>query len=165
KNNNESPLLGRTIYDDVNNNGAKDANEPSVKTDFNGNYTLAYMAARLHRIRQSLPIGWRQTTPTSAAAQNITLATGEKATGKNFGATQLALVSGVVFHDGNANGVQDVLETPLVGWTVYADIDKDGVLDANEVRGVTDSRGIYVLNVPAASYQIREVVQSGFRIT
>ena len=39
------------------------------------------------------------------------------------------------------------------------------MLDANEVRAVTNSNGSYVLNVPAGSYRLREVVQGGFRVT
>ena len=166
KENNDPGLSARLVYDDTNNNARHDANEGSVKTDAGGNYTLPYMGVRTHRVHQELPAGWRQSTPAGGAAQTITLTTaGQKFTGVNFGATQLARITGTVFDDRDANGLRGAVEPLMSGWTVFADADGDGVLDASEARGVTDSHGNFVIDLPAGSYHLRQVVQSGWRVT
>ena len=45
-------------------------------------------------------------------------------------------VSGIKFNDLNANGVKDVGEPGLGGWTLYADYDEDGRLDGPGNDGV-----------------------------
>jgi hypothetical protein len=53
----------------------------------------------------------------------------------------------------------------LAGWTVFADSNSDGVLDPGEISATSDSKGNYVLTLVAGSYQVREIVGSGFRAT
>jgi hypothetical protein len=136
-----------------------------VKTDSSGNYKLSYQAARTHRIRQELPSGWRQTSPQGGISQTVVLNANQQSTGKNFGTSALAVITGTVFKDTDADGVKDSGETTLLHWTVWADADKDGILDDNEIRGHSDSKGTYVLRVPAGSYHIREGVGGGYRVS
>src|SRR3954454_235095 len=99
--------------------------------------------------------------------------------------------SGTKFHDQNANGVRDADEPGLAGWRIYADINGDNDwdqttetpnqdLDGDGVKGEqaepsaltvaddpktanVDETGNYVIsNMPAGSYQIREVQQNGW---
>jgi hypothetical protein len=98
-------------------------------------------------------------------SQSVALKDGQQVTGRNFGSTQLAVASGTVFNDLDADGVKDGGEGSLVGWTVFADADKDGILDAGEVSSISDSKGNYVLTVPAGSYHVRQVLGSGYRVT
>ena len=86
----------------------------------------------------------------------------------------LATVSGNVFNDANGNGVIDGIggrlsETPLIGWTVYEDLNNDGIHDRTEPTALTDGSGHYTLGVNAllfpTSLVIREVVPAGWRPT
>lgn len=56
-------------------------------------------------------------------------------------------------------------EAKLAGWTVFADLNSDGVLDVGEVSAVTDANGDYSLDIDTGSYAICEVMQSGWTQT
>jgi hypothetical protein len=69
--------------------------------------------------------------------------------------------SGTKFHDRNANGRRDAGEPGLPRWTIWADYDDDGIHDANEPFGITDSEGQYVINdirPPRGTYWLREAL-------
>jgi hypothetical protein len=71
--------------------------------------------------------------------------------------------SGMKFHDRNANGRRDAGEPGLPRWTIWADYDNDGIRDANEPFGITDSEGQYVINdirPPRGTYRLREALPS-----
>jgi len=161
----ETGLSGRTVYDDTNNDGQRELYEPFTKTDSNGNYKLTDMAARTHRIRQVLPGGSRQSFPSNMLSQTVALGAGQAAGDKNFGSTNLALINGTIFVDFDANGTKDTEDKTLAGWTVYVDSNQNGVLDKGEPSAVSTSAGTYAITVPAGSYRLREIPQTGFRIT
>ncbi len=73
-----------------------------------------------------------------------------------------AIKSGIKFHDRNANGVKDEGEEGLKGWTIYADVDFDGVLDAGEIYDETDKDGYYELSLAPGEYHIREEMVAGW---
>jgi hypothetical protein len=74
---------------------------------------------------------------------------------------QLGYVSGFKFIDANGNGIQDGNESGGAGFTIFADLNQNGVLDA-EPSTVTDASGFYSLTLPLGIHQIREVVSSQF---
>src|SRR5439155_18168866 len=125
-----------------------------AKTNSSGNYTISYRPGGLHRLRQELPSGWRQTSPSGGLSNSVTLSTAEKATGKNFGATQMALITGTIYNDVDADGNKDTGEGSLVGWTVYLDSNRNGVLDAGEISTVSSSKGTYQFSVAPGSYEL-----------
>src|SRR5690348_16216492 len=57
----------------------------------------------------------------------------------------LSTVNGQLWHDANADGVHDEGESPLVSWTVFADLNYSGYLDEGEPATATDSNGGYSL--------------------
>ncbi|MCA9167999.1 MAG: tandem-95 repeat protein, partial [Planctomycetales bacterium] len=76
-------------------------------------------------------------------------------------------VSGTVFLDANANGVDDPEENGLAGWTVFVDSNGDGRLSAGEPMSVTDTRGRFAITgVPAAQrVGLYEIVPAGYEPT
>jgi hypothetical protein len=69
--------------------------------------------------------------------------------------------SGTKFHDRNANGRRDEGEPGLPRWTIWADYNDDGIRDADEPFGITDSEGQYVINdirPPGGTYRLREAL-------
>jgi uncharacterized protein (DUF2141 family) len=162
---NEAALSGRIVYDDTNNNGKRDGHEPFATTNASGNYLIPHRGPGVHHVRLEAVTGWRQTTPSNSLSQTVTLAASEKATGRNFGATQLSRIVGTVYNDKNADGLKQSGETALSGWTVFVDTDRDGVLDGNEPRSITDAKGNYYLTLAAGSYQIRQITGKGYRLT
>ncbi|HEX4796632.1 MAG TPA: SdrD B-like domain-containing protein [Humisphaera sp.] len=160
----EKGIAGRTIYIDKNKNGKLDAGEPTTLTAADGTYAFKTLAAGSYRIAEVLPAGWRRTIPT-AGYFDVTLTAGQTASGKVFGETTTALISGTVFKDSNSNGKQDVGELGLAGWVVYLDANNNGKLDSGEVSTTTDSKGNYRFVVVAGKYNVREILKSGFTRT
>jgi hypothetical protein len=78
-----------------------------------------------------------------------------------------AEVPGSKFNDVNANSVRDAGEPPLQGWTIFADLDNDGLLDSNEPSAVSGADGTLTLGgLPTDRItNVREVQQAGWRQT
>jgi uncharacterized repeat protein (TIGR01451 family)/fimbrial isopeptide formation D2 family protein len=72
-----------------------------------------------------------------------------------------AMISGLKFNDLNGNGVQDLLEPGIAGWTIKI-TDSSGVTQTT----TTDAAGNYSFTVPApGTYTVAEVLQSGWAQT
>jgi ELWxxDGT repeat protein len=95
----------------------------------------------------------RPTTPTE---RPLNLAMGERAAGVDFGFRRVNIVRGSVKVDVNRNSNADSSEPPAPGQTVFADLDRDGVLDPGEPAAVSGADGSYELgDVPAGGVLVR----------
>ncbi|MCY2923834.1 MAG: DPP IV N-terminal domain-containing protein, partial [Planctomycetota bacterium] len=75
-------------------------------------------------------------------------------------------IHGSEWCDLDGDGVWDVGEPPLAGWTVYLDSNGNGRWNAGEPTQVTDANGHYAFtNLPAGTYTVGEVIQSGWTQT
>jgi hypothetical protein len=71
-----------------------------------------------------------------------------------------AYLGGIVFLDRNGDGIRNGSEQPLAGFEVFADLDHDGTLDANEPAAISDIFGVYQLeNLAPGDYPITIVEQ------
>lgn len=165
KDSNESNMQNVQAFVDANNNGQLDTGEKSVKTNSKGNYFFTGMANASYRIRCRVFDGYRRTQPSTGSYNVGIVSSSTFGSGKNFGQTQKALISGKVFKDNDNDGKLDSGEPGLAGWTVFSDADGDGVLDANEARAVSDSSGNYNLIVSAGTHTVKIVQQSGWKRT
>ena len=82
----------------------------------------------------------------------------------------LATVSGLKFNDLDGDGLGEVGEPGLAGWTIFHDTNNDGNLDLREESDVTDANGNYSLTFPAGTVGatpevIREIPRAGWRPT
>ncbi|MEM7536066.1 MAG: SdrD B-like domain-containing protein [Chloroflexota bacterium] len=72
--------------------------------------------------------------------------------------TRKGQIHGMKFHDVNGNGVKDVGESGLPGWTIVIENAVGGVMNA-----VTDVNGEYwFMGLPADTYTLTEVLQPGW---
>jgi hypothetical protein len=70
-----------------------------------------------------------------------------------------------VFHGYLADTTFETGDTPLPGWTVYLDLNRDGQMNAGEPNAVTGSDGTYLIpNVAPGTYSVREILQSGWNL-
>ena len=77
-----------------------------------------------------------------------------------------ASISGTVFNDANANGVQDSGEPGIAGVTVYIDANNNGILDAGEISTTTNSAGQYTLSgLTGGTYVVRQILPSNQKQT
>ncbi len=75
----------------------------------------------------------------------------------------LGAISGRVFADADANGVQGTDEPPVAGTTVYLDQNGNGSPDAGEVSVATDAYGGYLFaHLSAGTYTVRQVPPAGW---
>lgn len=176
---NEGTLAARTVYADLDDDGAPGVDEPRATSFSDGNYQLLIPTAGTFNVRQVLPAGWQQTAPASAAGHSVTVtlgatgasyAAGSRITGRNFGARGTTFtVSGLVYNDADANGSRGSAEAVLGGWRVFADLNANGVFDSSEPAAITSSSGGYSLVVPsitsATSVRLRLEVQSDWIAT
>ncbi len=164
---NETRIAGRTVFIDADNDNALDANEMRTTTDAAGQYTFKGLLPGTYKVRQVRPAGWTQTLPLNNFGRNVTITAGQHSTGNNFfirpTPAGIGRISGNVFHDFNRNGVKDSGDAGLGGFVLYIDTDNDSILDTNEQRVLTDSSGNYVFsNLGSGTYKIRMVRMSGF---
>jgi protocatechuate 3,4-dioxygenase beta subunit len=74
------------------------------------------------------------------------------------------VINGQVYFDVNGNGVRDLGEPGLSGWTVFIDINGIGTLQANDPTTTTDAGGYYTFHgLEPGNYTIDEVLQSGWQ--
>jgi hypothetical protein len=78
-------------------------------------------------------------------------------------------IYGTKFHDLDKDGVQDVSEPGLEGWTMFVDINQSGTLDAGDRYTATDVNGEYgFAGLPASSgsgYWVTELVEPAWKNT
>ena len=165
-----SSFSGVTVYADINNDGVLDAGDDSTTTDGGGAYALLNLPAGTYRIRQVIPSGYVQSSPTSSPTV-VTLAAGDFSMNNNFTDTAVTTytpgsIAGEVYSDSNKNGKLDTGEAGLSGITMFIDANKNGVLDSGEASTVTGSGGAYSFTgLAPGTYRIREVLPSGSTLT
>ncbi|HUG70621.1 MAG TPA: tandem-95 repeat protein [Pirellulaceae bacterium] len=74
-------------------------------------------------------------------------------------------VTGVVFADIDRDGVLDTGETGLGGFVVFSDTNGNGLNDPGEVTATTAQDGTYSLSLPAGQHTIRQLTTANFLLT
>ena len=161
-------LAGWRVYADLNDNGSPDSSEPSATTSSYGSYSLAVDTQGTLTsvaVRTVVPAGWAPTGDSNRRL--VSSLKGGSFFSNGFFGNQTAggLVSGLVWNDMNANGLSTG-EGVVAGRTVYADMDGDAVLDADEPQATTLSDGRYQLLITTAgTFNVRQVVPTGWSQT
>ncbi len=159
-----------TVYLDLNRNSVFDAAEPTALTDVDGSYVFADLQVGDYDVIEILPSGW-ETAPTFGDNQTVTVFSGAESLASDFANFELASavvgsVSGIVWNDLNGNGLFEGTEPGLEGWTLFVDLDSDGVLNGAEPQATTGTDGSYsILGVAPGTISIVEVVKSGWHVT
>lgn len=163
----ESGVEGATVYADVNNNKSLDNNEPRFKTESAGDYLLANLPAGTYLLRQTLPVGFKQITPTPGTGRSVTLATGQQFINANFTALPAASIAGNLFNDLNGDGQRQGGEPNLSGRKFFLDLNKNAKADAGEATVSTDSSGNFKFTnlFPNIVYRVREALPAGWRVS
>ena len=82
------------------------------------------------------------------------------------GQSQTGSISGMKWNDLNGDGVKELGEPGLEGWTIYLDENSNGTLDPTEPSEITDANGDYTFSdLPAGTYVVAEVQQPGWEQT
>lgn len=164
-------------FNDLNGNGVKDFNEQGLSgwtinlangvtqitavTDATGNYCFNNLAAGTYTLSETQQGGWQQTAPASPGTQSVTLLAGQRVQNVNFGNKQIfGSICGTKFNDLNGNGVKDLNEPGLSGWTI--NLTKGAV----QLTATTDAKGEYCFDsLPIGTYTLTEVNKPGWQQT
>jgi hypothetical protein len=77
-------VVGEMIFLDTNNNGLLDPGELFTTTSSSGAYSFSGVLAGAPIVRQILPAGYKQTSPSSNFGIHITIQVGKSLTNQNF---------------------------------------------------------------------------------
>lgn len=153
-----------------------EADPVSTVTTDNGDYMLRVQPGT-YRICETLEGDWYQSYPTESTTSStlcgddgrgyeLTVAAADNINGKDFGNYQNGSISGVKWEDFDADGEYDEdNEEVLDGWTIFLDLNDNGVLDENEPSRETgdEEEGFYSFeNLTPGAYVVREVLQAGW---
>ena len=139
--------------------------KPATPENEAGTYVFDSLTFGDYAVRTILPDGEVQTAPTGDGTNRVSVTAASVTPDVNFGMAVDAFgsIAGVTFNDLDGSGTQDAGEPGLADWTIYADANSNGSLDAGEISVVTGADGSWSFsNIPAGNYVIREVVQSGW---
>ena len=158
-NGNTAALPGVTVFLDTNDTGSLAVGDPTTTTDSSGNFDLTGLIGGKYYLREVLPTGYTQTTP-STSPTVITLSTSQNLSGQDFIDAATGSIAGTV------NQVVSGSSSAFPGVTVYIDTKDTGSLQSGDPTTTTASNGSYSFTaVPAGTYDIREVVPNGFAQT
>ena len=149
-------LAGWTIFIDLNDNGILDAGEPSNVTDANGYWKICGLCAgdRVN-VTEVLEGGWMPDDP-ATGRQNVTILPNNQTGYVNFTNKRVTCIDGYKL---------DNFGTKLSGWTIFIDLNHNGILDAGEPSNVTDANGYWKICGLCASDRVNvtEVLKGGWR--
>jgi PKD repeat protein len=180
-------MVTGTIYHDLNSNGVRDADEPTLanrgviastltelfagraSTFANGFYRIRGLLPGDHQIRFNDSADWLQTFPTGNTSYSVSLAAGETVENIDFGIVLTATARGFVFEDVNSDGLfrdpDRIYTTNDHIWpaTVYLDLNNDGVHEADERMFKTYGDGTWVIDrVPPGTRTFRLLPRPGW---
>ncbi|MCO6454069.1 MAG: tandem-95 repeat protein [Pirellulaceae bacterium] len=160
----EKGISNWTVYLDLNQDGAPQVDEPSARTDQDGDYLIPSVAPGDYRVAEVVRSGWVPTSPASGYA-DISLRDGEEAKVDflNQGSGGTGSLSGTVWNDVIGDGIRDAMDIGLAGWTIFLDLNGDGLPDPAEPSAETDGDGNYLIEGLAADeYEVVEVLPLGW---
>ena len=159
-----SNFSGVTVYIDTNNDGSLDTGDISTTTSSTGAYSFTGLGAGTYHIREIVPSGYGQTSPSSTPT-TVTLTAGQASTGDNF--TDTAVTTGSTASiSGTITQVIAGVTTNMSGVTVYLDTNDNGALNTGEPSTVTTSSGTFTFTgLAAGTYYLRETVPTNFKQT
>ncbi|MFO0977996.1 MAG: Ig-like domain-containing protein [Planctomycetaceae bacterium] len=161
-------LAGWTVFLDLNADQLIDSDEPVTTTDDAGAYEFSDVPSGDYEVTEVLPAGWEASkgfdTHQTVSVSPLSTSTQDFA---NFSLTN-GSVQGTLWNDLNGDGDRATdpstglpTEPGLAGWTVFADTNSNGVLDADEPSAITGEDGSYkFVSLPAGLYDIMEVMPS-----
>ncbi len=166
----DPPLSGWQVFVDLNRNRLHDTTEPVTTTDVNGNYSFLNLQVGDYDVQEVLPTGWQVST-TFSDHNTVTVFSGADSTAPDFANYDVSAavpgsVGGVVWNDLNGNGLREVTDVGLAGWTVFLDRNNDGLLTVGEPQVLSGTDGSYLFSsVASGTVSIGVLPMVGWRAT
>ncbi|MFM7058543.1 MAG: SdrD B-like domain-containing protein, partial [Planctomycetota bacterium] len=161
-------LPGWTVFVDANTDGSLNPGEAFTTTDAQGKYIITGILAGTRRVMTIVQPGY--TPPPGLTASRTVNVRDRREVKADFPMITAPVTNGqivgTIFDDPNENGIKDATEGGISGWTVFADINNDGLLTTGEPAAIADADGDYVIaGVPAGSIRVQEIPVGAYRAT
>lgn len=141
-----------------------DYSEPTVITDAGGSYAFTDQPAGTYTVRHQVPSGYVGIAPLSGK-RVVTVAAGQAVTNCDFADAHGGTISGGVIEAGAAGSGCCGDGGGLANWTVWLDLDQDGVKDAGEPSVISAADGSFSFTtLKPGTYRVREVVNAGWTL-
>ena len=184
----ETTLISGMKFEDLDGDGTKDVGEPGIEdwditldcddnslddttsTDSDGNYEFSFdlSVSTACTITEGSVSGWTSTTPTSIDIDPVE--PGETYPGNDFGNFEDVTIMGEKWEDTNGDGIDNSNSEPrLSDWTIFLDLDSDGINNNDDISDITDVDGKYSFGPLGPQYagdaQICEELEDGWTNT
>ncbi len=169
----EPGLADRLVFLDFNGNSSFDEGEPFQLTGTTGEYIFTGISAGQYQLGIVCGTGGL-TQGTPALETRIAIVNrGETTFNVDFAAssdqscTQSEEISGQIFLDDNANGIQDAGESGVEGMIGYVDLNNDCVIGLGEPSGLSNSDGEFRISAgsfSAGTYNVRVAPHPGYLV-
>jgi len=151
-------LSGWTVFLDLNSDGTLDPGEPTAVSDSSGNFSFSGIEAGTYHVAEVVLPGWTR----SYYAASGTITAGEVLEGADFGNFRRGVITGTVYADTDRDGLLDHAESGLPNWTVTLHDKLRGV----DQTTTTDSQGSYRFSeIDAGSYSLSVSLLPGYILT
>ena len=138
--------------------------EPTRITGAGGEYAFTDQKSGTYSVRHQALAGFIGVSPTSGK-HTVTVSAGGSAPSRDFGDARGGTIAGGVIEAGAAGGGCCGDGGGLAGWTVWLDLDQDGVKDASEPSTTSAADGAFSFTgLKPGSYRVREVVKPGWTL-
>jgi hypothetical protein len=141
KDDGEGALVDKLVYLDLNNDGSLNVGEPSGFTDGGGEFTFRDLAPGTYQLR-ALGASSDEVV-TTPNPQTIVIDGANRTPIADVGLYLPGRLSGILFHDLDANNLLDQGDLGLANWSLLIDFNGNRIFDPGEVMTATGTDGRY----------------------
>lgn len=161
----EIGLANRPVFIDMNANSVQDTGEPMQLTSASGTYAFSDLRVGSHRIVEVLSTGFINSYGKSNSLW-VSLSSAGRVIDFHNLQPQSSQLQGKIFSDVNSDGKLTLPEPGIEGWSIYADLNNNGVQDPAEPATTTDAFGNYTFTeLPYGLATLRTESRSGYTST
>jgi len=148
----ELPVIGATVFADMNGNGQVDDAEQATMTGQDGHYSLMTDVDR----------GWLKVAKIPGWAMGASYYSDLTPSVRDFPMGKAPAIMGIILDDDDADGLTGGT-TPRPGVTVFLDRNANALVDEDEETAVSDAEGRYLfVDLPLGPVQIRSAPMEGW---
>lgn len=130
-------------------------------TNSSGYWSVCGLIEGIYNISETMQSNWYAVNPATGYQERELV--DQNIGNVNFTNGRLGTINGTKFSDANGNGLRELSDPVLPGWTIQLFNASNNVLFSSTT---TDSKGLFVFtNIPQGTYLIKEVQQTGWKQT